>query len=152
MFGPGGMDFNEVLRNSRERMAKVNEARERMAGLAGRAEAADGRIKVTCTSADPLAELEIDPRAMRMGSDELAAVIRQVSRLAREDLDRQANEIAQEVYGEDENPMDALRNRDELKKNLTEMQEMFGKAGDDAQSMIEQLRRGLGIRHPGEPR
>jgi DNA-binding protein YbaB len=146
------MDFSEVLRNSRERMAKVNEARERMAGLTGRAETADGRIKVASTSEDPLAELEIDPRAMRMGSEELAAAIRQVSRLAREDLDRQANDISAELYGEDDNPMDALRNRDELKKNLTDMQEMFGKAGNDAQAMIDQLRQGLGIRHPGQPR
>jgi hypothetical protein len=29
---------------------------------------------------------------------------------------------------------------------------MFGKAGDDAQAMIDWLRQGLGIRHPGEPR
>jgi DNA-binding protein YbaB len=150
MFGPGGMDFNDVLRNSRERMAKVNEARERMAGLAGHAETTDGRIKVTCTSEDPLAELQIDPRAMRMGSEELAAAIRQVSRLAREDLDRQANEITEELYG-DQNPMDMLRKRDELEKNLADMQEMFGKAGNSAQAMIDQLRQGLGIRHPGQP-
>lgn len=146
------MDFNEVLRNSRERMAKVSEARERLAGLAGHAESTDGRIKVTSTSQDPLAELHIDPRAMRMGSEELSAAIRQVSRLAREDLDRQANEITREVYGDDDNPMDALRDPEQLKKNLTEMQEMFGKAGNDARAMIDQLRQGLGIRHPGEPR
>jgi DNA-binding protein YbaB len=144
------MDFNDVLRTSRERMAKVNEVRERMSGLTGRSETADGRIKVASTSADPLAELHIDPRAMRMGSEELAATIRQVSRLAREDLDRQANEISQEFYGEDDNPMDVLRNSEELKKNLSAMQEMFGKAGNDAQAMIDQVRHNLGIRHPGQ--
>jgi DNA-binding protein YbaB len=146
------MDFNEVLRGSRERMARVSEVRERMAGLTGQAESSDGRVKVVCTSTDPLAELHIDPRAMRMGSEELAAAIRQVSRQARDDLDRQANEISQELYGEDDNPLEALRNRDELKKNLTEMQEMFGKAGNDARAMIDQLRQGLGVRHPDRPR
>lgn len=152
MFGPGGMDFNEVLRNSRERMAKVSEARERMTGLTGRAESTDGRIKVGSTSEDPLAELEIDPRAMRMGSEELAAAIRQTTRLARADLDRQAKEIIDELYAGDQNPMDVLRDSDQLKKNLGDMQEMFGKAGDDAQAMIDQLRKGLGIRHPGQSR
>ena len=152
MFGPGGMDFNEVLRSSRERMAKVTEVRERMAGLTGSAESSDGRVKVVCTSTDPLAELHIDPRAMRIGSEELAAAIRQVSRLAREDLDRQTREISQELYGDEDNPMDALRNREELKRNLTDMQEMFGKAGNDAQAVIDQLHKRLGIRDPGRPR
>lgn len=151
MFGPGGMDFNEVLRNSRERMAKVTEARERMTGLTGRAESTDGRIKVASTAEDPLAELQIDPRAMRMGSEELAAAIRQVARLARTDLDRQGQEITDELYGDGQDPMDVLRNQDQLKKNLSDMQEMFGKAGNDAQAMIDQLRQGLGIRHPGKP-
>jgi DNA-binding protein YbaB len=152
MFGPGGMDFNEVLRNSRERMAKVSEARERMAGLIGRAESADGRITVASTAEDSLAELRIDPRAMRMGSEELAAAIREVARLARQDLDRQAKEITDEVYGDDQNPMDALRDPERMKKDLADMQEMFGKAGNDAQAMIDQLRKGLGIRHPGQPK
>jgi DNA-binding protein YbaB len=152
MFGPGGMDFNEVLRNSRERMAKAGEARERMTGLTGRAESTDGRIKVASTAEDPLAELQIDPRAMRMGSEELAAAIRRVARLARQDLDRQAQEITDEVYGDDQNPMDMLRNPEEMKKNLADMQEMFGKAGDNAQAIIERLRQGLGIRHPGQPK
>jgi hypothetical protein len=89
---------------------------------------------------------------MRMGSEELAAAIRQVSRLARQDLDRQATEITDELYGDGENPMDMLRNQEQLKKNLADMQEMFGKAGNDAQSMIDQLRQGLGIRHPGQAR
>jgi DNA-binding protein YbaB len=145
------MDFNEVLRSSRERMAKVAQVRERMAGLTGSAESSDGRVKVVCTSTDPLAELHLDPRAMRMGSEELAAAIRQVSRQAREDLDRQVDEITKEAYGEDDNPMDLLRNREELKENLTEMQGMFEKAGNDAHAMIDQLRRGLGIKHPGAP-
>jgi DNA-binding protein YbaB len=151
VFGSGGMDFNEVLRDSRERMAKVTQVRERMAELTGSAESSDGRVKVVCTSTDPLAELHIDPRAMRMGSEELAATIRQLSRQAREDLDRQVDEITKEAYGEDDNPMELLRNREELKQNLTEMQGMFEKAGNDAQAMIDQLRRGLGIKHPGAP-
>lgn len=46
--------------------------------------------------------------------------------------------------------MDVLRNQDQLKKNLSDMQEMFGKAGNDAQAMIDQLRQGFGIRHPGK--
>jgi DNA-binding protein YbaB len=152
VFGTDGMDFSEVLRNSRERMAKAGEVRERMAGLSGLAETSDGRIKVVSTSADPLAELHIDPRALRMGSDELAAAIRQTARRAREDLDRQAEEVTTEAYGEDGNPMDVLKDTDAMKQNISDMQNAFEKAGSDAQTMVDQLRRSLGISDPGTPR
>ena len=152
MFGPDGLDFNAVLRNSQERVAKAKEVRERMVGLTGHAETPDSRIKVASTSADPLAELHIDPRAMRMGSEELAAAIRQTAQRAREDLDRQADEITAETYSDDQNPMDALKNTDEMKKSLGEMQGTFEKADKDAQTMIDQLRRGLGLQEPGAPR
>jgi DNA-binding protein YbaB len=149
VFGPDGLDFNAALRNSQARMAKAEEVRERMAGLTGHAEAPDGRVKVASTSADPLAELHIDPRAMRMGSEELAAAIRRTARQARADLDQQAQAITADAYGDDDvNPLDALKNKDAMTQSLGEMQEMFNKAGKDAQSMVEQLRHSLGF--PGQ--
>lgn len=152
MFGPNSADFNQLLSKARQRMAKAEEARERMAGLKGRAETPDGRIAVVSTAEDPLAELRIDPRAMRMASEDLAAAIRATARRARADLDRQAEEITAELYGDDENPMEMLRNQEEMKQRLSEMQGMFQKAGKDAQAMIDQIRQNLGIRDPGTPR
>ncbi|MFI0349685.1 YbaB/EbfC family nucleoid-associated protein [Actinomadura sp. 9N407] len=140
------MDVSEMLRLSQERMEKLAAVREQIAGLSGRAESADGRVKVACTAEDPLAELTVDPRAMRMAADDLAETVRTTARLARQDLDDQVSEITAREYAEAGNPMDMLKDQDGLKKSLGDMQNMFQKAGRDAENMMEQLQRNLGMR------
>lgn len=144
MPGPGGSDFEELLRASRERMAKTGVVRERLRELTGNGESADGRIKVTCTAQDPLAELHIDARAMRLGSQELASEIRTAFRAAKTDLDRQVQQVTQEIYGDEGSPLDAVKDPAELRKSLNDMQEMFGSAGRQAQAVLDQLRGALG--------
>ncbi|GAA1873197.1 hypothetical protein GCM10009736_46300 [Actinomadura bangladeshensis] len=65
MFEPDGLDLGDLLKQSQQRMAGLAAVREQMAHLKGRAESEDGRISVTSTPDDPLAEIKIDPRAMR---------------------------------------------------------------------------------------
>jgi DNA-binding protein YbaB len=68
-------------------------ARKRITVLEGRAEAEDGRIKVTWAAGRGLDDLRIDPRAMRLGSDELADAIKGAITSAMTDLQRQVNEV-----------------------------------------------------------
>jgi DNA-binding protein YbaB len=146
MFPPGDMDFGRLLRQSQERMQKLAAVQEQTAGLTGRAETPDGRIKVASTAGDPLAELQIDPRAMRMPAEDLAAAIRDTVRLARRDLEERVERITSEQYGEEDNPLNALGNTEELQRNLNDMQSMFQRTGQDAQTMLEDLQRMLGLR------
>lgn len=146
MFGPDGLDISELMRQSQERMSKLAAVREQMTDLQGRAESADGRISVTSTTQDPLAEVKIDPRAMRMGSQELAAALQETARRARQDLDAQVEELTAREYGDTDNPMDALKDQDAMKKSLTEMQGVFEQAGRQSEQMIEELQRKLGLR------
>ncbi|WP_067792926.1 YbaB/EbfC family nucleoid-associated protein [Actinomadura formosensis] len=150
MFGPDGLDLGDLLRQSQERMAKLAAVREQMAGLQGRAESQDGRISVTSTAEDPLAEIKIDPRAMRMGSEELAATLQETARRARQDLDAQVQKITADQFGGTENPMDVLKDQDALKKSLTDMQGVFEQAGRQSQQMMDELHRKLGLRDTGK--
>lgn len=143
MGGADWLDFDQVVRASQERMAKAQEIRARLSGLAGSAESPDGRVRVRSTAADPLADLQIDPRGMRMGSAELAAAIRHTARAAREDLDRQVAEITAEGYGDDENPIAAIRNSAELTKDIAEIQKTFENTGRDAQKIFDHFRQNL---------
>ncbi|GLZ07397.1 hypothetical protein Acsp03_48630 [Actinomadura sp. NBRC 104412] len=145
MFPAGDMDIERMLRESRERAWKLAEVRDRVVGLTGHAESPDGRIKVTSSAADPLAELDIDPRAMRMSSGELATAIRETVRLARRDLEEQIERVTAEQYGE-ENPLDMLGKNEDLQRNLNEMQDMFRQTGQQAQRMLEDLQQRLGLR------
>lgn len=146
MFGPDGLDLGELMRQSQERMARLAAVREQMADLKGRAESYDGNIIVISTADDPLAELKIDPRAMRMGSEKLASVLRETARCARQDLDAQVKKLTEMQYGDAGNPMETLKDGESLKKSLTEMQEVFEQAGRQSEQMIQELQRKLGLR------
>ncbi|GAA4234963.1 hypothetical protein GCM10022254_41110 [Actinomadura meridiana] len=151
MFGPD-FDIDKVLEDAQRRVTKMTAIREQTAHLTGHAESTEGRIKVTSSATDPVAELRIDPRAMRMPAEELSSAIRSTITAARHDLDRQVEELAAFEYGDAGNPLDALKDKENMKATLGEVQGMFEKAGRDTQTMIDQLRRNLGITGQEPPR
>jgi len=145
-FDLSNMDAADALQQSQQRMKALSTVREKMADLEGKGESADGRVRVTCTSQDPVAEIYIDPRAMRMGSQELAEAIREAARRARAHLNEQVEELTAQEFGDTVNPLGMLRDPERLKESLAEMQNMFQKASSDTQRMLDQLQRQLGIR------
>ncbi|MFD0851076.1 YbaB/EbfC family nucleoid-associated protein [Actinomadura adrarensis] len=138
-------EFEALLRQSQERVEKILGLRDQTRDLTGTAETPDGRIKVTCTSDDPVAELHIDPRAMRMPSGDLAAAIKETVRKALADRERQVEQLSSQEYGEDD-PMALLSNKEAAMQALSEARTMFDRAGRDAQSMMDQLQQHLGLR------
>ncbi|MFC4912846.1 YbaB/EbfC family nucleoid-associated protein [Actinomadura gamaensis] len=131
-------------------MAKLGAVREEMAGLTGRGESPDGHVVVEATGEDPLARLTIDPRAMRMAAEDLAAAVTDAARRARADLDAQVSRITEREYGENPNPMDALRDKEAVQKQLKDMQAYMEQAGRNAQTMVDQIYRNLGMRQSGQ--
>ncbi|MFD0691559.1 YbaB/EbfC family nucleoid-associated protein [Actinomadura fibrosa] len=152
MFDTNGPDLDKLLRDAQERVTRTEVLREEMAKLTGQAEAADGRIRVSSTARDYVSELHIDPRAMRMTAEELATTIKETIAAARGDLDRQIQEMTAFQFKDAPNPLDAMRDKDQLKQTLGEVQGMFEKAGRDAQAMMDQLHRTLGITKQAPPR
>lgn len=150
MFGPD-FDLDKVLAQAQQNVAKMATLKERMANLTGTGESAEGRVKVTSSPNDPVAEMRIDPRAMRMSAEDLSDAVRSAIKAARRDLDRQVEELAAFEYGDAGNPLDAMKDKERLKTTLGEVQGMFEKAGRDTQSLIDQLRRNLGITGENPP-
>jgi DNA-binding protein YbaB len=68
-------------------------AKKRITVLAGRAEAEEGRIRVTWAAGRGLDDLRIDPQAMRLRADELAEAIKGAITSAMTDLQRQVDEV-----------------------------------------------------------
>jgi DNA-binding protein YbaB len=131
----------EILQATRERFAKAQAVQEQIKGLIGHAETPDGRVRVASTAADPLAELHIDPRAMRLGSQDLAQAIKETMSRARQDLDRQVNELARGgAFGNEVNPLDFVKDKAGLKTMLNDMQGAFQSLGKETQEMMEKLR------------
>ncbi|WP_067175786.1 YbaB/EbfC family nucleoid-associated protein [Microtetraspora niveoalba] len=75
-FSPtGDPDADRVLAGLQEHMSRAEEVGQRLAELRGRGEAADGHVRVEVGATGALADLYIDPRAMRLGSAALAEAI-----------------------------------------------------------------------------
>ncbi|MGW4800043.1 YbaB/EbfC family nucleoid-associated protein [Nonomuraea sp. NPDC004297] len=67
--------------------------RDRVASVSGRGEAAEGRVVVKVGQTGALVGLTIDPRAMRLGSDRLAAAIMDAAARAARDAEQQASDL-----------------------------------------------------------
>ncbi|MFI0350669.1 YbaB/EbfC family nucleoid-associated protein [Actinomadura sp. 9N407] len=134
------LDLEKMLKASEQHLADTNRLQERTAELIGRAESADGRVTVEWNG-EGLHRIEIDPRAMRLGADQLSELIVETSREAKADLERRSGELMKEIFGEDGDPMSAVPDQEEMQSKMDELQDMFGDTMKDTTALLEQLRR-----------
>lgn len=134
---PSHTDTESLLRESEQRGARIRDLNERTAALVGTGRAADGRVTVTWTSGDGLADVSIDPRAMRMPSADLAEAVRAAVREALDDLRRQVREVMTEVFGEAAGDPKSSRSR------LHDAQDAFSRRMNDVVGELERARSGL---------
>ncbi|MEW9550690.1 YbaB/EbfC family nucleoid-associated protein [Nonomuraea sp. NPDC050783] len=93
-FSDGGdQELGRLLDRFQQDVAAIERLSEQMTAVKGRGEAAQGRVTVEVTSAGALSGLVIDPRAMRLGSAELAAAILEASARAARDAARAADDL-----------------------------------------------------------
>ena len=142
------MEFDETLRqgieanrrNAQGYFSKTLEVQKQLSGLVGRASSGDGRIRVGCTTGAALTELHIDPRAMRMGADELTRTLLDLTAEAQADLKRQTEEIVSEAYG-DQNPADMFRDPEKFGESLRAMGDAFSGAMGESVTALNDLKR-----------
>lgn len=127
-----GQDLDGRLRDMRKAADGMRAARERLASLVGTGTAADGRVRVTWAAATGLDQLNLDPRAMRMPSQDLAAAIKSAITGAMADLRRQTAEVMQAETGASAGGSVA---------KIEEMREAFGSQMDEITARIDDARR-----------
>lgn len=124
----------------RQHLEEVRALRDRIAALVGRAESADGLVRVEYTDADGLSVLDVSPRAMRLQSAELSEAILRTVRAARADLDEQRRAATAEVMGpgfDPSAPVDAAA----LRGRIDEAAEAFRRTSADSQALMDLVRR-----------
>ncbi len=134
-------DFEEMLRASERQVADAGELERRTADMLGRAESSDGRVKVAWSAENEFAELAIDPRALREGSEKLAETIMNVTRTAKQDLQRQVKELTEELFGASGNPMEVQPDPAELQETIEGVRDLFSGGLRDANRLLEQMRK-----------
>ncbi|GAA2126022.1 YbaB/EbfC family nucleoid-associated protein [Actinomadura napierensis] len=89
----GLADLDELLTQTRRTLEQMRSASARPGDaetITSTAETVDGRVRATVVSGGRIESLELDPRALRSGAEELAAQIVQVVNAALEELRTQA--------------------------------------------------------------
>jgi DNA-binding protein YbaB len=141
-------DPEMLFRETRSQFDQVADMQRAMAELRGRAESQDGRVRAVYTQDEGLADVELDPRAMRMSAAELGQLIVQVSGEAKRDLERQMKELMDETFAQQDVTPDDLKNMFEEPSGLTEtlgsMGRIFEGATKEVEGILDQIRRVMG--------
>jgi DNA-binding protein YbaB len=145
---PSPAHMESSLRDMHRQVKQLSSLQEKLSDLVGKAESPDGRIRVECTVAQTPAKLDLDPRAMRMGSQELAEAITALIQEATQDLQRQVRE---ELAGSfDGKGLEAGRR--EAREQMTEALSNFRRVAADATDELEGMRRNLSGQNTYPPR
>ncbi|WP_329085904.1 YbaB/EbfC family nucleoid-associated protein [Streptosporangium sp. NBC_01469] len=91
--GSGDEELNRLLEQFRQEVTGLEELQEHISEVRGRGEAAQGRVTAEASLTGALISLTIDPRAMRLGSGELAEAILQAADGAARDAGERAREL-----------------------------------------------------------
>lgn len=93
-FNPDGdQELGRLLESFQQDVAALERLSDEIAAVRGRGEAAEGRVVAEVTPAGALAGLTIDPRAMRLGSADLAEAILEAAAEAARDAERGSSDL-----------------------------------------------------------
>ncbi|RCG32635.1 YbaB/EbfC family DNA-binding protein [Sphaerisporangium album] len=138
------IDVEKLLSGAQQQFARMAELQRRLPELVGRAQDKDRLVTVEY-GAEGLRELELNPRAMRLASTDLAELIKTVTRLAAQDLGVRTNEVMEEVFGAEENPMRLLNDPDAALAGAKEAEAAYNRVFDDVMGELNRVRRRLDL-------
>ncbi|MBM7788693.1 YbaB/EbfC family nucleoid-associated protein [Tenggerimyces flavus] len=92
--------IEQAMRTVRERQAQAASVTQQINQVRGKAQTDDERVKVEVGSMGQLESIELDPRAMRMPSEDLAKTIVDLSKAAAEDAATQTRKAMETLLGE----------------------------------------------------
>lgn len=135
------IDVEKVLRDAQGRQTRIQEMQASMAELVGQAADETGLVSATFTPSGGLTELEIKPRAMARGSQDLAATVKQVIQDASADLQQKMRAIMTEAFPDHESALD----KDAAMAKAQEAQDAFNRVMTDGMAELEKIRKRMGL-------
>ncbi|MGH3380368.1 MAG: YbaB/EbfC family nucleoid-associated protein [Actinoallomurus sp.] len=132
-------EIEETLHGAEKHMGRVKQLQEVLGSVVGRAQSQDGRVKIECANEKGVTKVQLDPRAMRMASEELAETITALSQEAMADLRKQTQAAIRETFGGGEEAF----NLEAARARRQEVGETFQRALGDAQSEMNRLMKRL---------
>jgi DNA-binding protein YbaB len=136
-------EFDRALRLSQDLQRKAEAFQSRIAEVTGQGADDSGLVRVSLGVGGTLDDVQVDPRAMRMASQDLADAFRQAHQAATQNMQERLAEVQQEAFGGEllSGLLDGSRSPDEV---LGDMQRSVQTGIDASLDEIERLRRRLG--------
>jgi hypothetical protein len=148
--GPGGFDLGDELRSpeeifaaQREQLERAEDLQRRIGAVTGSATSEDQRISASFSEANGVEELRLDPRAMRMASEDLAAEIKRVVNAALADAHGQIQGLLNDALGADGQPNAEQIGEQaaQLQTSLDELMRDTMRVDGELSGILEQIRR-----------
>lgn len=139
-----GIDVERLLKITEQQVAQAEEAQKALSGVVGRASDADGLVHVEF-GGQGMRELELRPKAMRLGSEELAEKIKSTLQAATDDYQARVEEVMAEVYGEEDNPMRLVKDPDAALDRLRSAEAGFNRTFDTVMGELQAIQRRLDL-------
>lgn len=158
--GSGSFDLSDLLRSpeeimatQREQMQKTQELERQLKEITGSATSEDERITVVYSEFNGLKELKLDPRVMRMPSDDLSAEIIRLVNEAKADGQSQIESLVQETFGEDgqPDPEQLTEQTAQLHMTMDELMRDTMQMEGDLTAIVERMRQMAGDDSPLPP-
>lgn len=131
-----------LLRESETTLGRLREMQASLADLVGRAETADGKVVVEFEHGAGLTTLQLDPKAMRMASEDLAGAIKQAIIEANEDLRRKvAVAVSASGVVTSVTPAEAQQKVAAMREQLLTHGRAAAEGMDRASALLQQRRR-----------
>ncbi|GGO83008.1 hypothetical protein GCM10012289_75570 [Nonomuraea cavernae] len=138
------IDIEKLIKTADGQFAQVEELQKTMATLVGRAQDEDGLVTVEFAT-EGLKELELHPKAMRLSSGELAEKLKETIREASDDLQRQVSESMGEVFGEEDNPMNFVKDPEAALHQVRSAEAAYNRTFEDVMGELDRIRRRLDL-------
>lgn len=138
------IDIEKLIKTADGQFARVEELEKTVASLVGRAEDEDGLVTVEFAR-EGLRELDLHPKAMRLGSAELSEKIKEVIREASDDLQRQISEAMVKVFGEEDNPMRFVNDPEGALSQVRSAEAAYNRTFEDVMGELDRIRRRLDL-------
>ncbi|MEU5864818.1 YbaB/EbfC family DNA-binding protein [Nonomuraea sp. NPDC047529] len=140
----GDIDMDRLLNNMDEQLSKSEELQKAMSALVGRGED-DGHLVLVEYGQEGLRTLDIQPKAMRLSAVELSERIKVAVDLATVDLQRQADALLTQMFGESGNPMRMLENPDQALRQIRKAEASYERAFESTMQEFDRIRRELDL-------
>ncbi|MEU0565506.1 YbaB/EbfC family nucleoid-associated protein [Nonomuraea sp. NPDC005983] len=132
-------NLERMARESEQSILRLTEMSDELGAITGTGESADQQVRALVDNAGGIQRITIDPRAMRMGSEELADHVTAAVRAAQADAQRQGEEMLANALGSDAArfPLDM----DALQRQVNDIQESFSMSIENSLASIDRLTR-----------